>query len=61
MANKWGRKETIIWPPHVPILSYTAVAIAVLCTCFFIWQRLNFSLPPLEKSYITEYARSQVG
>jgi hypothetical protein len=61
MANQWGRKETIIWPPHVPILSYTAVAIAVLCTCFFIWQRLNFSLPPLEKSYITEYARSQVG
>lgn len=23
MATQWGRKETIIWPPHVPMLSYT--------------------------------------
>ena len=29
MATQWGRKETIIWPPHVPMLSYTAVAMAI--------------------------------
>ena len=23
MATQWGRKETIIWPPHAPIMSYT--------------------------------------
>lgn len=61
MANQWGRRETIIWPRHVPILSYTALATALLCTCFFIWQRLNFSLTPLQNSYITEYIRSQIG
>ena len=61
MATQWGRKETIIWPPHVPILSYTAVASAVLCTCLFIWQRLAFTMTPLQKSYITEYIRSGVG
>jgi hypothetical protein len=61
MANKWGRKETIIWPPHVPILSYTAVATAILCTCLFVWQRYSFSFAPLQKSYITEYVRSRVG
>ncbi len=61
MAAKWGRKETIIWPPHVPILSYTAIATALFCTCVFIWQRLAFSLEPLQKSYITEYIRSGVG
>jgi len=61
MATRWGRKETIIWPPHLPILSYTAVATALLCTCFFVWQRVNFSMPPLQRSYITEYIRSQVG
>jgi hypothetical protein len=61
MANHWGRRETIIWPPHVPILSYTAVATAILCTCLFVWQRLSFSLAPLQKSYIIEYVRSQVG
>jgi type IV secretory pathway TraG/TraD family ATPase VirD4 len=61
MATQWGRKETIIWPPHVPILSYTAIATAVLCTGLFIWQRLAFSLAPLQKSYITEYIRSEIG
>ena len=61
MATQWGRKERIIWPPHVPIMSYSAVAAAILCTCFFIWQRLHFSLSPVQRSYITEYIRSQVG
>ena len=61
MATQWGRKETIIWPPHVPMLSYTAVATALLCTCLFIWQRFTSSLEPLQKSYITEYIRSEAG
>jgi type IV secretory pathway TraG/TraD family ATPase VirD4 len=61
MASQWGRKESIIWPPHVPIMSYTALAGALLCTLFFIWQHLNFSMTPLQQSYITEYVRSQVG
>jgi len=61
MASQWGRKESIIWPPHVPIMSYTAIAGALLCTLFFLWQHLNFSMTPLQQSYITEYARSQVG
>ena len=61
MANQWGRKETIIWPPHVPMLSYSAVATALLCTCLFVWQRYTVSLSPLQRSYMTEYIRSQVG
>ena len=61
MATQWGRKETIIWPPHVPMLSYTAVATALLCTCLFVWQRFAFSMTPLQRSYMTEYIRSQVG
>jgi hypothetical protein len=61
MTNQWGRKETIIWPPHVPVMSYSAVAAALLCTCLFLWQRLDFSLLPLQRSYITEYLRSGIG
>jgi hypothetical protein len=61
MATQWGRKETIIWPPHVPMLSYTAVATALLCTCLFVWQRFTFSLTALQRSYITEYIRSDIG
>jgi hypothetical protein len=61
MATQWGRKETIIWPPHAPVMSYTAIATALLCTVLFVWQRLHFSLPPLQQSYITEYIRAEVG
>ena len=42
MAQHWGRKETIIWPPHAPIVSYGAIAAALLLTCLLMWQRLNF-------------------
>src|ERR1039458_8520441 len=61
MATQWGRKETIIWPPHVPMLSYTAIATALLCSSLFVWQRYTVSITPLQRSYMTEYARSQVG
>jgi type IV secretory pathway TraG/TraD family ATPase VirD4 len=61
MATQWGRKETIIWPPHVPMLSYTAIATALLCTSLFVWQRYTVSMTPLQRSYMTEYVRSQVG
>jgi hypothetical protein len=59
MAQHWGRKETIIWPPHAPIMSYGALATALLLTCLFAWGRLNFSMTPLQQSYITEYVRSE--
>jgi hypothetical protein len=61
MATQWGRKETIIWPPHAPIMSYTALAATLLLTCLFIWQRLHFALPPLQQAYISEYVRSEAG
>ena len=61
MAQHWGRKETIIWPPHAPIVSYGAIAAGLLLTCLLMWQRLNYRMSPLQQSYITEYVRSEVG
>ena len=43
------------------MLSYTAVATALLCTCLLVWQRFTSVLEPLQKSYITEYIRSEAG
>jgi hypothetical protein len=34
---KWGRKETIIFPPHSPIYSYGAVFFALILTCMFVY------------------------
>ena len=45
-TTKWGRKETMIWPPHSPIYTYGAVFIAVVLTGLLhllpvqLWQRL---------------------
>ena len=61
MATQWGRKETIIWPPHVPLMSYCAVAGALLLTLFFAWERFAFQLPPLQKAYWTDYVRAGIG
>jgi len=61
MATQWGRKETIIWPPHAPVMSYSAIAAALIFTALFVWQRLHFSLELLQESYITEYVRAEVG
>jgi len=61
MATHWGRKETIIWPPHVPLMSYSAVAVALLLTCLLFWQRVRFAMPPLEQAYIGDYVRARAG
>lgn len=61
MATQWGRKETIIWPPHVPVMSYSAVVAALLLTCVLVWQHYAFQLPPLQKAYLTDYIRAQIG
>lgn len=60
MTTQWGRKETIVWPPHAPIYTYTALLSATICLCLFGLQQLR-SLPTLQHSYITEYLRASVG
>jgi len=57
----WGRKETVIWPPHAPIYTYSAVCLALLLTCFFGWERFHFSESTLQQSYTGAYVRSLVG
>jgi hypothetical protein len=61
MATHWGRKETIIWPPHVPLMSYSTIAAALLFTCLLLWQQVRFSLPPLKQAYIGDYVRARAG
>jgi len=60
MATQWGRKETIVWPPNVPVYTYIAVVSAFMCLCLFGLQQLR-NLPTLQRSYITEYLQSSVG
>lgn len=59
--NTWGRRETLIFPPHVPIFSYSAIGIALLITLLFGWEHLRFGTTPLQKAYSGVYLRSSVG
>lgn len=57
----WGRKENIVWPPHAPIYTFSALGLAVLATAFFIWQHLRFSENIMRRAYTPAYLRASVG
>ena len=61
MAATWGRNETIITPPSVPIYTFSALGFGVLCLFLFVWQRAALSLPVMQRSYLSDYVRSSVG
>jgi type IV secretory pathway TraG/TraD family ATPase VirD4 len=56
----WGRKETIIWPPHKPIYTLGAIFLALIATCFFIYLRFTFALTPLERFYLPTYIKTSI-
>jgi len=60
-TQTWGRKETIIWPPHAPIYTFSAFALGIVATLFFVWQFLHFSETPLRRTYIPAYIQSLIG
>jgi hypothetical protein len=59
--QQWGRKETIVWPPHAPIYTFSALAFGVFATLFFVWQFLRFTETPLRRTYTATYIQSLVG
>src|SRR5713226_1824783 len=59
-TTKWGRKETIIWPPHSPIYTYGTVFMAVVLTGLFLYCRFSFGNSPLQRFYTPTYIRSSV-
>jgi hypothetical protein len=56
----WGRKETIIFPPHSAIYTYGAVLFAVILTGLFVYLRFTFGNTPLQRFYTPIYIRSSV-
>jgi type IV secretory pathway TraG/TraD family ATPase VirD4 len=58
--SKWGRKETIIWPPRKPIYTLGALFLAVVATGLFVYLRFTFGLGALEKYYLPLYMKTAV-
>ena len=65
MAATWGRNETIITPPTVPIYTFSALGFGVLCLFLFVWQRAALSLAchaahlPSRTTFVRQSVRSR--
>jgi hypothetical protein len=57
---KWGRNESVIWPPHGPVNTYGAVFLSLVAVCLFVYLRFSFALTPLQQFYLPYYVRSGV-
>jgi type IV secretory pathway TraG/TraD family ATPase VirD4 len=55
---KWGRTETIIWPPRSPIYTYGAIFLACVAAGLFVYLRFTFVLTPLQQFYLPYYLRT---
>ena len=55
----WGRKETIIWPRHIPIYTYTAAFGMAVLTFIAVCIRIQLATP-LERYCLPAYERSSV-
>jgi hypothetical protein len=59
-TTQWGRKETIVRPPHAPLYSFGAAFAAVFLTCFFLGLYIGFLMTPLQRWYLPLYLRTGV-
>lgn len=57
--TSWGRKESIIWPQHVTIYTYSLAAIAVVLTFIAVCIRIHIA-SPLQRYYLPQYERTSV-
>ncbi|MHB2008378.1 MAG: hypothetical protein ACYCOX_10055 [Acidobacteriaceae bacterium] len=57
-SQKWGRKESLIWPPRGFYYCYGAIFLAIVFTGFLLFLRFQFGLKPLERYYLPYYVRS---
>jgi type IV secretory pathway TraG/TraD family ATPase VirD4 len=60
-TTQWGRKETIIFPPHSPIYTYGAVFLSLVMTGCFLYVRFAYGQTPLQQFYTPVYARTAAG
>jgi len=56
----WGRKETIIWPPHKPIYTFAALLLALTASGLFVYLHFAFALFPLAQFYLPTYIKASI-
>lgn len=60
MATQWGRKETVIWPPQVPIYTIGTMILAVPVLMSLLFGLFTMK-PFLARNYTGDYLKSAAG
>ncbi len=60
MQTQWGRRETIIFPPHSPLYSCGAIFLSLILTGFFLYLHFAIAMSPLQRFYLPYYFRTAV-
>jgi hypothetical protein len=58
---QWGRRESVIFPPHEPIYSYSLIIFMLLATVCVVFARIGMSMSPLAKAYFPTYVSTGFG
>lgn len=59
-TTHWGRKETIIFPPHSPIYTYGAAFFSLVITGLCLYLHFAYAMTPLQRFYLPYYIRTSV-
>ena len=60
MASQWGRKETVIWPPQIPIYTYGVLLLTIPITLTLLFG-LYMTKTFLARNYTGAYIKSAAG
>jgi hypothetical protein len=59
-TTQWGRKETIVRPPHYPVYAFGAVLLSILAAIVCIYLRVAFVMTPLHRYYLSCYIETSI-
>lgn len=58
MTTQWGRKETIVRPPHYPVYTLGSVLLSITLLVFCCYLRLAIGMTILQRYYLPVYAET---
>lgn len=58
--STWGRKETIVWPYHIPIYTYSTAFLSAVLTFLFLCGWIRFETAPLQRFYLPIFERTSL-
>src|SRR5579864_292149 len=59
-VQKWGREESLIWPPRGFYYTYGAIFLAIVAAAFLTYVRFSFGLTLLQQYYLPHYLRTSI-